>query len=265
MLAIYLYREGERTQRITSTKDEIWLGTHAEADVPVHGKGVVDRHCKLVVRPAGCFLVEEAGQVRINGKAIAKATPLYETDKVFLGAYSFMIETLERAPDPTEEKLLADIAAGDDDSRVVYADWLEENGDIRRAEFLRVQEALRALTAHDADTRVAFVEQSRRLQHLALLVDLAWRMKVVRAPVEGCKVARFDLPCTQQWSGLAETGFPDVRLCTLCHQEVYYSTTLAEARSHAWRGRCVAVDLANERSRGDLDRTQPVPRMIAPE
>ena len=265
MLAIYLYREGERTERITSTKDEIWFGARPDSDVKIFGKGVAERHCKLLVRPAGCFLVQERGQVHVNGKQIEKATPLYETDKVFVGAYSFMIETLERAPNATEEKLLADIAAGDDDSRVVYADWLEENGDVRRAEFLRCQELLRALPSDD-ESRMTFVEQSRRLRQLAILVDLDWRMRVARAPVEGCRVnVRFEFQCPKQWSDLVETARADVRFCDLCRHEVFYCATVQEARQHAWRGRCVAVDISNERTKHDLDRPPPTVGMIAPQ
>ena len=265
MLAIYLYREGARTLRITSDKDEIWLGTRPDADIKLEGTGVTARHCKLDVRPAGCFLVTETGAVHVNGKPLEKSTPLYATDKVFLGNYSFMIETLSRAPDPKEEKLLVDIAAGDDASRIVYADWLEENGDLRRAEFLRTQEQLRALTTDDADTRMTFVEQSRRLRQLATLVDLEWRMRVARAPVEGCNVhVRFDFKCPKQWSDLVETEAPDIRFCDLCRQQVHYCTTIPEARQHAWRGRCVAIDIANERTKHDLERPPPMVGMIAP-
>ena len=265
MLAIYLYKEGARTLRITSEKDEIWLGTRADVDIQLEGRDVAARHCKLVVRPAGLFLVREAGELKVNGKPLDKSTPLYSTDKVFVGNYTFMTETLSRAPDANEEKLLLDIAAGDDASRMVYADWLEENGDIRRAEFLRCQELLRTLQADDADTRMAFVEQSRRLRQLAVVVDLEWRMRVARAPVEGCNVhLRFDFKCPKQWSDLVETESPDVRFCGLCRQQVFYCTTIPEARQHAWRGRCVAVDIANERNKHDLERPPPMVGMIAP-
>ena len=41
---------------------------------------------------------------------------------------------------PTEEGLLGAIAKDPDNShRLVYADWLEENGDPQRAEFFRLQ------------------------------------------------------------------------------------------------------------------------------
>lgn len=260
MLAIYLCEGGGHTQRILSEKGEIWLGNDPADDIKLTGDRAKPHHCRILVRPAGCFLVGEKGPVHVNGKPLEKATSLYPTDKVYVGNYSFMIETLSRAPDPTEEKLLANIAAGDDASRIVYADWLEENGDIRRAEFLRVQETLRAPHAKEA-----FAEHSRRLQQLATLVDIEWRMRVARAPVEGCRVnIRFDFQCPKQWSDLVETETSDIRFCDLCRQQVFYCTSIAEARTHAWRGRCVAVDIANERTKGDLDRPPPMVGMIAP-
>lgn len=260
MLAIYLYREGARTLRIMSDRSEVRLGSARDADVKLEGPAIEALHCRLVVQAAGTLLVRERGEVKVNGKSVERSVPLYATDKVFVGPYSFMIETLDYVPDPLEDKLLADIAAGDDASRIVYADWLETNGDIRRAEFLRAQEALRDLGAAGLEhaARVAFLEHSRRLRQLATLIDVEWRMRVARAPVEGCRVnVRFDFACPKQWSDLVETEAPDVRFCDLCREQVFYCTSIAEARQHAWRGRCVAVDIANERSANDLDRPAP--------
>lgn len=259
MLTIYLYREGDRTVRILTEREEVWMGTDADADIPLEGKDITARHCRLVVQAAGILLVREAGTVKVNGKELARSTSLYPTDKVFVGPYSFMIEALDRAPDATEEQLLADIAAGDDASRHVYADWLETNGDLRRAEFLRTQEAMQA-----SDDRARFGALVHRLRQLALLIDIDWRMRVARAPIEGCSIdVRFDFTCPKQWSELVETENPEVRNCDLCRQQVFYCTSLAEARHHAWRGHCVAVDVANERTPRDLERTSPTVGMIA--
>ena len=261
MLAIYLYREGERTQRLVLAKETIILGSSAGADVRLAGVGIAPEHCRLQRRAAGCFLVRDGGTVHVNGKLVDKAAPLYDTDRVFVGEYSFMIEWLARAPDATEEKLLAAIAAGDAATHLVYADWLEENGDLRRAELLRCQDALRALAGRDDP---AFVEHSRRLRQLATVVDLEWRMRVASAPVEGCRAqVRFDFQCPKQWNELAETGTPEIRFCDLCREQVFYCATLLEARQHAWYGRCVAVDPANERRPDDLEPLAPTGRVTA--
>jgi uncharacterized protein (TIGR02996 family) len=41
--------------------------------------------------------------------------------------------------DSDDTVFLAAIATGDDTARLVYADWLDENGDPRRAEYVRFQ------------------------------------------------------------------------------------------------------------------------------
>ena len=242
MLAIYLYREGARTLRITSDKDEIWMGSHADADIKLDG--VLARHCKLVVRAAGCLLVNEAGTVHVNGKPLDKSTPLYATDKVYVGAYSFMIEMLERAPDPTEEKLLADITAGDDASRqlrrLARAPWRRPP---RRV--LRTQELMRSCRPH-AGPRARTVRSS-----VAPL--LRSRRSSIRAdarrgsPVEDARFTclRFRVP--EAWSA-GRTGPLDIRDATCAA-----SRSLAPRCrcAPACRGRCVAIDIANENARPD--------------
>jgi uncharacterized protein (TIGR02996 family) len=53
-------------------------------------------------------------------------------------------------------------AANDDVPRLVYADWLEENGQSERAEFVRVQVEMARLPRHDA-RRTALRERNRAL------------------------------------------------------------------------------------------------------
>src|SRR5258708_31481101 len=52
---------------------------------------------------------------------------------------------------PQEAAFLADILdhSDDDPPRLVYADWLEENGQARRAEFIRLQCQLPSLSEDD--------------------------------------------------------------------------------------------------------------------
>src|SRR6187397_1813565 len=65
------------------------------------------------------------------------------------------------------EALLAAVCAlpDDDTTRLVFADWLEENGEPERAEFIRVQCEAARLTAAD-DRREALVTRARQLQGL---------------------------------------------------------------------------------------------------
>src|SRR5690242_18641709 len=71
------------------------------------------------------------------------------------------------------DALLAAILANPDDDtpRLVYADWLQENGDQDRAEFIRLQ----CLEVHDPDAeeRVAELEDRNRSKWLARLPRFA--------------------------------------------------------------------------------------------
>jgi uncharacterized protein (TIGR02996 family) len=62
----------------------------------------------------------------------------------------------------------------DDGRRLVYADWLEERGDVARAEFIRVQVELAALPAYDP----RWAERRRREQALLRQHGPTWRREV---------------------------------------------------------------------------------------
>jgi uncharacterized protein (TIGR02996 family) len=138
-------------------------------------------------------------------------------------------------------------AAPDDDApRLIYADWLEEHGDVR-GEYLRLACALASLA--EGDPR--FEGFVTRFRELRFLIDPKWRAAVARSGVENC--ARFEFRCPKRWDKLQPTGDEAVRFCTACRKEVYYCESIAEARQHASLGRCVALDPAVPRSKGDLD------------
>jgi hypothetical protein len=67
-----------------------------------------------------------------------------------------------------------------------------------------------------------------------------------------------------EWGQLVETTDPNVRACRLCDEPVYYCTSIAEARTHAFQKQCVAVDIAVERRPNDLVRIQMRGRMVVP-
>ena len=161
----------------------------------------------------------------------------------------------------TEASLIAAIAR-DESSRLVYADWLEEQGETARAEFLRLQQALVGPPPLDDAGRAVFKRRSARLRALALTIDPGWRAKVARPMVEACG-AHFDFTCPMAWSELAETADPKVRACGLCEEKVYYCTSLEEARKHAWARRCVVVDITVERRPYDLARRKTTGMMVA--
>jgi len=163
--------------------------------------------------------------------------------------------------DDAETTLLSAIARHDEASRLVYADWLEGRGETARAEFLRLQQVLVGPPPADDAGRALFKRRSDRLRALAETIDPAWRAQVARPLVENCD-AHFDFACPMEWGQLAETADPNVRACNLCEEPVYYCTSIADARRHAFQKRCVAVDITVERTPNDLVRIATRGRMV---
>lgn len=148
--------------------------------------------------------------------------------------------------DPHEAFLQAIRAQPDDDGpRQMYADWLEEQGDVR-GEYLRLLGQLEA-KPKSPERR----ELRARLRVMRKGIDRAWLAAVVRPEIERCKV-QFEFECPKRWDRLTLTDDPSVRFCEACRKPVYYSQTVAEARRHAARGRCGAVDLVPVRRARDL-------------
>jgi uncharacterized protein (TIGR02996 family) len=151
------------------------------------------------------------------------------------------------------------VARPDDDTvRLVYADWLEERGD-PRGEFLRLEAAL----ARSRDARQISAGQTR-LQALRKEIAPDWLAQMSRSKIELCE-SQFAFQCPKQWDKLRPTDEPGVRFCDACSENVYYSHTIEEARQHAWRFRCVAVDAGVERKEGDLERPLVLGRLFVPE
>src|SRR6476619_208277 len=71
-------------------------------------------------------------------------------------------------------------APDDDAPRLVYADWLEENGDADRAEFIRVQCRVARLPFYDPD----YAALTRRTYELLVRHRRAWRIPYLAARQE---------------------------------------------------------------------------------
>jgi uncharacterized protein (TIGR02996 family) len=152
----------------------------------------------------------------------------------------------------------------DDTIRMVYADWLDELGDEeskKKAQFLRVTVRLMGPIQ-----RVGWRSARRKeLHELAQSLPGAWLAVVSRLQVENCAEAAnraalarqgfvFSVVCDQRWDELTATDDPTVRRCTACDQNVHYCDTIEEARTHARRGECVAVNLGVIRQPSDLEK-----------
>jgi uncharacterized protein (TIGR02996 family) len=117
--------------------------------------------------------------------------------------------------------------------RLVYADWLEEQGD-PRGEYLRLECELVGLKADDA----LFRELAPRLHELRQAIDPAWLAEVGRTRIANCPAAE----CPKRWNRLTPTHDPKNRFCAACKRAVHYCETLDEARSHFRSGHRIAVD-----------------------
>ena len=202
MLAVYLCPAGGHTQRLVVAAQTITIGSGPDCVIRVDE--LAPLHCELVVLAAGVTIEDPEGAgTRVGGRAIGPATSLYEDETVYIGTYSFRFERLKHAPDANEDALLLAISAGDAVSRGVYADWLEENGDLRRAEYVRLQEMLYVSPG-------AFAEHGERLRELARLTDISWRARIARRAIT-CTLVQRNLgaePCEARWELLTETDDP---------------------------------------------------------
>lgn len=248
---------------------EVTFGRVEGNHIVLADRNVSRRHARLVVRDGRYILVDlkSTNGTFVNGRRLTAPLVVRTTDQIRMGEYTLAIEdvdleaTQERplAPFPPRDKveagLLRAIAEGDLASREVYADWLEEHGHAHEAEFVRVQQALAAMAPEDA----AFEPCSARLRELASTLDFRWRARVARPVIERCPTGIprapnvvFDFRCPKEWGNLAPTDREDRRFCGACKRNVHYCRTVPEARNHAARGECVALDIRAVRWERDV-------------
>jgi uncharacterized protein (TIGR02996 family) len=150
--------------------------TSPPSDLLLPSTFVSRAHCALDENDERCMIVDlgSTSGTYVNDRKIAKPTELQPGDRITIGGVSMSFVRVIAPPfafaDATEAQLAAAIAARDDASFVVYADWLEQRGDHARISYLR---ALHALAGWDFDQRA-------RLGELARAVDPAWRLALAR-------------------------------------------------------------------------------------
>lgn len=141
---------------------------------------------------------------------------------------------LSIAANPTDELL-----------RLVFADWLEEQGDWR-AEYLRLDGKL-----HANGNALSEPDDQKRWRELRARLSFSWLAVLGRAKIEECQ-PRFRMPCPEKWERLKATEVATVRFCEGCHQTVHYCSSIEEAKQHTEAGKCVAVDASVPRQPDDL-------------
>ena len=134
----------------------------------------------------------------------------------------------------TDADFIAEIHANehDDTPRLIYADWLEDNGD-PRAEYLRLECELASLNSKDA----LWQQQYPRLLQLREQMPEAWLADVGRAIVANCD----EQSCPRLFKNLRATHTSRIRMCDACAQPVQYYAHLPEAAVQAEES-LVAID-----------------------
>jgi uncharacterized protein (TIGR02996 family) len=257
MLGLYVCLADERTTRFEVNKNRVKIGSSNDNDLVLSDGRVILFHCELERKDDGWYLLPR-GKVTVRKRVIETVTRVEDGDDIGIGDYVLVLELVPRGADgpsdATEQELLDAIALQrDDESRMVYADWLEGNGDRFRAEFLRLSQRLAGVMPHDLDAWVKSQRDRRRLRELANHIDIAWREQVARGPVDGCRRQRHDR-CTMDWGQLVDTTDPSVRHCERCDHDVHYCETIGEAHELHRAGRRVVLD-----ARVVEERMTPIP------
>jgi uncharacterized protein (TIGR02996 family) len=176
-------------QRYSTRRSQVAIGRERDNDLVLPDAAVSRRHCRITQGNDG-WRLEDLGSTHgtcINGLRVRSVTPVVAGERIEIGPFVLVLDPLDamggdhvdRAA-ALELALLESIANGEHGSRLVYADWLEERGDVVRAEFLRLLQAIiDAPIATPAD-KSALEAPTRRMRELVPAIDLAWRLRVSR-------------------------------------------------------------------------------------
>ena len=150
-----------------------------------------------------------------------------------------------------EEAYIAAILASprDDVSRLVYAGWLEERGDVR-GEWLRIIVRLQQLLYHAAPEPMAgklqwvreVAKLQRRMRQLRDVVPEDWALRVQQGHIEHCNIP--DAHCPREWLRLPLSDQPARRLCVGCLRWVWFCWSAREVHEAMVSGHPVVKALA---------------------
>lgn len=213
------------------------VGAAVEGDIRLVGHKISAKHLRLHFGTKGFVQVEvrSAYGVRIDGRPPRADPHLSRTSLLEIGPWRLQLEPnppsgIESIDDAFLETLARDPDALD--TRLVYADSLEERGRLAEAELVRgsLQPDLSAL---------------------AVRTPPAWRRRSLPMAIEACQPPR-DGRCPGLWSSLRHDGDETSRACVACGRRVVAFGHLGAAREHALRGHPVALDPAVRRWPNDL-------------
>ena len=150
----------------------ITIGRGEPSELHLPSRLISRAHCRLEEQH-GRAVITDLGSTSgtyVNDRRVSGSVELATGNRLTIADLPLRFVRVTAAPfapsDATEAALVAEIAAGDRASLLVYADWLEQRDDSARATYVR---ALHDLRGWDFARRAAFGE-------LAARVHPAWRL-----------------------------------------------------------------------------------------
>lgn len=142
-IVLSLREPGKEERAIAITHQEIRIGCGDDDDLRVEHPTVSPELRARIRRGAGELVLtnySSAAPIFVNG-VCTNYVALSDADVLKIGAIEIVVSVPAVELDPREHALVADIICDptDETLRVVYSDWLEENGFPERAEYLRLE------------------------------------------------------------------------------------------------------------------------------
>ncbi len=233
MLALVIeQKSGARTVELALPRTTIGWGPFN--DVVFRDERVLRMHATVLRRPEGYF-IEGRGTLLINGFE-RKTSEIAVGDELIIGQTTLRVVELPGLED-AEAALVQALQEGEDALRLVYADLLEDRGDVAFAKYVRAE-----VDFHRAPTTKA------PLDALKPTVPPRCRALVARVPIELCD----DRRCLRAWERLTlMADEPRTRVCEQCGLAVTFCDTAPQARRMMNEGP-VAIDASADRREGDL-------------
>ena len=242
MFALDIKSPDGTTRRVVTTARALLIGSGATCDVTLPGTAA--RHVRLVLERYG-YTIEDLSRagISVERREVTQWRSARVPETIKLAGYTIACIDLQPpwfeasygAIAPEEAALVEGIISGDTASRLVYADWLEERGDVGRA----------AIVRELIEGRRPDLEMLERL----VPTNVRWRVRVLEPAIEVCPRRA---ACVGHWGKLEHSGRANLRRCGACAKLVLYCVDAGQAREHMAARGTVVFDPLVVRWPGDL-------------
>ena len=208
------------------------IGSAATCDVTLPGTAAL--HVRVVLGTDGYTVEDMSGTgIEVDRRAVTEWRSARVPATIKFAGYTIALIDLQpswyEASDgvigPVESALMDAIVAGDPASRLVYADWLEERGDVGRAAIVR--------------ELVGGRRPDDEMLKWLVATKLRWRARVLEPAIEACPRRA---KCVGHWGKLERIGRANVRRCGACTKLVLYCVNVGQAHKHLAAGGTVVFD-----------------------